>query len=179
MPEAGARDAPGMSSEDTAFAFVAVYPDAARAEEDFAAVENAASAHEVHLHDAAIVRHEEGGHVDIVRRDARSAAHGAEAGVIVGALIGILFPPALPGLLVGVAAGGGLGALLAHLWRGLARDDLKTLGEAVEEGETAIVAIGTAPALDVVEGALSHASRTVRREIDADLDDLEAPGGDA
>ncbi len=168
-----------MSSEDTAFAFVAVYADAGLAGEDFSAVEEAAAAHEVRLHDAAIVRHDEGGQVEIVRRDARSARHGAEAGVIVGALIGILFPPALPGLLLGVAAGGGLGALLAHLWRGLARDDLKTLGEAVEEGETAIVAVGTASALDVVEAALGHASRTVRREIDADLDALEAPPGDA
>lgn len=168
-----------MSSEDTAFAFVAVYADADLAREDFATVEAAAGAHEVHLHDAAVVRHEEGGRVEILERDARSAAHGAEAGVIVGALIGILFPPALPGLLLGVAAGGGLGALLAHLWRGLARDDLKTLGEAVEEGETAIVAVGTAPALDVVEGALAHASRTVRREIDADLGALEPPAGDA
>jgi uncharacterized membrane protein len=161
-----------MAPTDTAFAFVAVYADAARADEDFAAVEDAAGERGVHVHDVAIVRHAEGGKVEIVRRDARSAAHGAEAGVIVGALVGILFPPALPALLIGAAAGGGLGGLLAHLWRGLARDDLKALGEAVEEGETAIVAIGTAEGLDRIEAALAHASRTVRREIDADLGDL-------
>jgi uncharacterized membrane protein len=161
-----------MASADTAFALVAVYDDTVRADEDFAAIEDAAGDRGVHLHDLAIVRHQEGGRVEFVRRDARSAAHGAEAGVIVGALVGILFPPALPALLVGAAAGGGLGGLIGHLWRGLSRDDLRELGEAVEEGETAIVAIGTARGMELIEAALRHAVRTVRREIDADLGDL-------
>ena len=166
-----------MSHDSTAFAIVAVYDDLDTARADVESMEELATSHTIHLHDLAIVRHDDG-HVEVLHRDERSTQHGAEAGAIAGALAGILFPPALLGMALGAGVGAGFGALVAHLWRGLGRDDLKTLGEAVEEGETAIVAIGTAPALDVVEGALGHASRTVRREIDADLDHLEAPGGE-
>ncbi len=162
-----------MSSKDTAFAVIAVYADDPSAQLDYEAIEELATSHDVHVHDVAIVEHREG-RVRIVRRDERSAVHGAEGGVIVGALLGILFPPVLVGLLVGVAAGGGLGAAVGHLWRGFSRDDLKAMGEAVEEGHSAIIVIGTAAQLDLVEGALGHATRTVRSELDADLDDLRA-----
>lgn len=162
-----------MSKGEASFAFVAVYDHTDDARRDYEAIEELATSHDVHVHDVSIVEHR-AGDVKIVRRDERSAAHGAEGGVIVGALLGILFPPALAGLLIGAAAGAGLGAVVGHLWRGFSRDDLKELGEAVEEGRAAIVAIGTTAQLAAVEGALSHATRTVRRELDADLDDLEA-----
>lgn len=162
-----------MSRRETAFALVAVYgdPDAARA--DVEIVEELATDHDLRLHDIAIVRHEEGGTITTLQRDARSSLHGAEAGALAGALIGILFPPALAGVLVGTAAGATIAGLVTHLWRGLARSDLHELGEAIEEGECAVVTIGTAPAIDLVESALAGATRIVRREIDADLGELD------
>jgi uncharacterized membrane protein len=164
-----------MSTEqqDASFAIVAVYADTATAREDYEAVEELATTHGVHVHDVAIVEHR-GGDVSIVKRDERSAAHGAEGGVIIGALLGILVPPALVGLLIGAAAGGGIGGVIGHLWRGFSRGDLKDLGEAVEDGHAAIVAVGTAAQLDAVESALGRAERVVRRDLDAEIEDLRA-----
>ena len=163
-----------MSTTETAFALVAVYDDGELAHTDVATITDLAAAHEVHLHDLAVVRHEDG-KVEIVERDQRTAMHGAEAGAIVGALAGILFPPALIGLLVGTAAGAAYGGLVGHLWRGLSRADVTALGEAVEAGSCAIVAVGTAEAMDLVEGALEHSRSVVRREMDAALTDLVRP----
>ncbi len=163
-----------MTHSDDTFAFVAVYADLDRAKDDFEAVQDLAAAHEVHLHDAAIVVHRQGGEVEVVQRDEGSARHGLEGGVIVGALAGLLFPPVLPAMLIGAAAGGGFAALIGHLWRGFGRTDLVHLGEAVEEGEAALVAIGTSAYLDDLERALQHATRTVRKAIDVDPDALRA-----
>ncbi|HVP03374.1 MAG TPA: DUF1269 domain-containing protein [Solirubrobacteraceae bacterium] len=158
---------------DAAFAIVAVYDGTPAARDDYEAIEELATSHDVHVHDLAIVEHRDG-QVKIVRRDERSAAHGAEGGVIIGALLGILFPPALLGLLVGAAAGAGIGGVIGHLWRGFSRGDLKDLGDAVEEGHAAIIVIGTAAQLEAVEGALTRAARVVRKDLDADLDELRA-----
>ena len=104
-----------MSTTDLTFAVVATYDDVDRARADFDAIEDLAAAHELHLDDAALLRHA-AGRVDVERHDARSTSRGAEGGVIVGALVGLLFPPALAGMLVGAAAGGGIGATIGHLW---------------------------------------------------------------
>ncbi|CAB4874964.1 unannotated protein [freshwater metagenome] len=163
-----------MSTTETAFAIVAVYDDEELAHTDAATVEDLADAHEVHLHDLAVVRHDDG-HVRIVERERRTARHGAEAGAIAGALLGILFPPALAGLLIGSAVGAVYGGTVGHLWRGLSRSDVAVMGEAVEAGSCALIAVGTAEAMDLVEGALQHSRSIVRREIDAALSDLVRP----
>ncbi len=157
-----------MSRPDTTFAIVAAYGDLALAHEDFAAIEDLATAHEVHLDDAALLRNEGEGHVAVVRHDARSLSRGAEGGVIVGALVGLLFPPALVGMLVGATAAGMIGAAAGNLWHGLSRPELAELGAAVEEGEAAIVAIGSQAFTGEVEQALANATRIVRHSVGID-----------
>lgn len=165
-----------MSPNDTAFALVAVYddPDVARSDVDL--IEVLAEHHEVHLHDLAIVRHEKGGHIDLLFRDRRSTLHGAEAGAIAGALAGIMFPPALIAVPLGAGLGASCGAFLGFLWRGLARPDIDALGTAVEEGDCAVVAVGTTSAINAVEAALTHATRVVRRPITLEVDKLLSAG---
>ena len=157
-----------MSEPATTFAIVAAYGDLDLAREDFAAVEDLATAHELHLDDAALLRHDGDGHVEIVRHDARSMSRGAEGGVIVGALIGLMFPPALVGMLVGAVAAGGVGAAAGNLWGGFTRSELTELGGAVEEGEAAIVAIGSQAFAGEVEQALGNATRIVRQSVGVD-----------
>lgn len=165
-----------MSSDDTAFALVAVYEDPDVARSDVDQIEVLAEHHEVHLHDLAIVRHEEGGHIDLLFRDQRSTLHGAEAGGIAGALAGIMFPPALIAVPLGAGLGASCGAFLGFLWRGLARPDIDALGTAVEEGACAVVAVGTTSAIDAVEAALSHATRVVRRPMTLEVEKLLSAG---
>lgn len=162
-----------MTSTDPTFAVVAAYADHDRALEDFAAVEDLAAAHELHLDDAALLRNA-GGRVEVERHDARSTSRGTEGGVIVGALVGLLFPPALAGMLVGAAAGGGLGAAIGHLWHGFSRQDLHDLGGVIEDGEAAIVAIGSEAFAGEVEQALGGSTRIVRQRVDVDRDLLRA-----
>ena len=152
----------------TTFAIVAAYGDLDLAREDFAAIEDLATAHEVHLDDAALLRHTGDGQVEVVRHDARSLARGAEGGIIVGALVGLMFPPALVGMLVGAAAAGAIGAAAANLWHGFSRQELTDLGGAVEEGEAAIVAIGSEAFAGEVEQAVAHATRIVRTRVGVD-----------
>lgn len=161
-----------MSGHDPTFAVVAAYADRGRAAEDFAAIEDLAAAHELHLDDAALLHREADGHVEVARHDARSTSRGAEGGVIVGALVGLLFPPALAGMLVGAAAGGGLGAAIGHLWHGFSRQELTDLGAVIEEGEAAIVAVGSEEFAGEVETAMGGATRIVRQAVDVDRDML-------
>lgn len=164
-----------MSHDDNAFAIVAVYDDLDTARADVELVEERATTHEVHLHDLAIVRHDDG-NVEVLHRDDRSTKHGAEAGAIAGALVGILFPPALVAVPVGAGLGAGFGAFVAHLWRGMNRADVEALGAAVAEGDCAVVAVGTHDAADAVEAALGNARRIVRRPLTLRVEDLlQAP----
>ena len=157
-----------MSEPRTTFAIVAAYSDMEAARGDFAAVEDLATAHELHLDDAALLRHTSEGDVEVVRHDARSLARGAEGGVIVGALIGLMFPPALVGMLLGAVAAGGVGAAAGNLWHGFSRQELNELGAAVEEGEAAIVAIGSEAFAGEVEQAVPNATRIVRQSVGVD-----------
>lgn len=157
-----------MSESATTFAIVAAYSDLDLAHEDFAAIEDLATAHELHLDDAALLHHKGEGQIEVVRHDARAVSRGAEGGIIVGALVGIMFPPALVGMLVGATASGVIGAAAGNLWHGLSRLELAALGDAVEEGEAAIVAIGSAEFSGDVEQAVGNATRIVRQSIGID-----------
>lgn len=163
-----------MTDTPTTFAIVAAYGDLERAREDFAAIEDLATAHELHLDDAALVRRGADGKVDVVRHDARALTRGAEGGVIVGALLGLLFPPALVGMLVGAAGAGVIGAAAANLWHGLSRPELADLGAALDEGEAAIVAIGSEAFAGEVEQAVTGATRIVRHAAGVDRARLRA-----
>lgn len=160
-----------MSDAATTFAIVAAYDDLDLARADFAAIEDLALGHELHLDDAALLRHSGEG-VEVVRHDARAMSRGAEGGVIVGALVGIMFPPALVGMLVGAAAAGAIGAAAGNLWGGFTRGELTDLGLAVEEGEAAIVAIGSEAFAGEVEQAVANATRIVRQSVGVDRREL-------
>ena len=155
-------------STATTFVVVAVYDDVPRAREDYAAVEELAMSHEVHLDDAVLLRHRGDGHVEIVRHDPAAMAHGAEGGVIVGALVGILFPPALAGMLFGAAAAGLVGAAAGNLWGGFTRSELHELGSAIDAGQAAIVAIGSEDYAGEVQAAVGGAARILRQASGAD-----------
>lgn len=163
-----------MTDTTTTFAIVAAYGDLDRAREDFAAIEDLATAHELHLDDAVLVRRGEDGAVEVVRHDARALARGAEGGIIVGALVGLLFPPALVGMLAGAAGAGLIGAAVANLWHGFSRPELADLGAAVDDGEAAIVAIGSEAFAGEVERAVTGATRIVRHATGADRGRLRA-----
>ena len=151
-------------SEDGVFVFVATYPDRDGAEADYDVVKDLHSAGAIGTYDAAVVVKDAEGKVHVHKHE-KPTQHGAWSGLAVGAVVGLLFPPAIIASgVVGAAAGG----LIGHLWRGMSRSDLRELGEALDDGEAALVVIGKSKLEETLNKELRRAERTYEKEIDAD-----------
>ena len=65
----------------------------------------------------------------------------------------------------------------------MSRSDLKDLGEALDDGEAALVVIGESKIEEQVEKAVKRATKVIEKQIDADAAELqrevEAAGTDA
>ena len=66
-----------------------------------------------------------------------------------------------------------MGALAGHAAGGLSRSDLKDLGEALDAGEAALVAVAAVDVADRVQAAIEHAEKVQRKELKADQKALE------
>jgi uncharacterized membrane protein len=136
---------------------IAVYPDLATAQADWAGVEAAAEADSIDLADAVLV---EKGTDGTFQATHRHSHHGWGKGAVAGAVVGLLFPPAIVG---GAVAGGVGGGVVARLNRSLDRGDLKDLGDAMDSGEIAIVAVTVDQSVQTLTVLLGGASNTLTR----------------
>jgi len=57
----------------------------------------------------------------------------------------------------GAIIGGAAGGVAGHLWRGMSRGDLKELGEALDEGQAAVILVGESKIEDQIERATKRA----------------------
>jgi uncharacterized membrane protein len=136
---------------------VAVYPDLATAQADWAGVEAAAEADSIDLADAALVEKGSDGTFQMTHRQSHN---GWGKGAVAGAVVGLLFPPAL---VAGAVAGGVGGGVVARLNRSLDRGDLKDLGEVMDSGEIAIVALTAEESAQTLTHLLSGAGNTLTK----------------
>lgn len=150
-----------MADSDT-FLYVATYDSLLSAEEDFDAVAAMHASGLIGTYDAALVSRRDG-KVHVRKRE-KPTQHGAWTGIGVGALIGLLFPPSVLGA---AALGGVAGGVTGHLWKGMSRGDMKDLGEALDEGEAAVVVIGEA-GIKELDSVLSRSQRRMHRFVKAD-----------
>ena len=129
----------------------------------------------VGTYSAAVVIKEADGKVR-VKKDELGTRHGAWTGIAVGAVVGILFPPSIIGsaAVLGVAGG-----VAGHLWHGMSRSDVKELGEALDEGEAALIVIGESRVEEQIEKAKLRAVKQVEKQIDANADELKKQVEDA
>ena len=105
-----------------------------------------------------------------VHKTEKPTQHGAWTGIAVGAVAGILFPPSI----LGTALAGGLaGGVVGHLWKGMSRSDLKELGEALDDGNAALIVIGESKVDEQIEKAVKRAKKVIEKQIDADADELK------
>jgi uncharacterized membrane protein len=144
---------------------VAVYDDMARAESDWAALEEAGRSGQLDLADAALVESRDGEAV-IVKRQSH---HGWGKGALVGAVVGVLFPPSILGAAV-VGAGGG--AIIARLTRKLGRGEVKDLGDAMDSGTVVIVMVSDAESTQAAIAHLGQTRKTVTRT-SASVEDVQ------
>jgi uncharacterized membrane protein len=151
------------------FLYAAIYDEIADAETDYEAVFDLHAAGAIGTFDSAVIRKEEDGKVRVTKTE-KPTQHGAWTGAGVGALVGIIFPPAILGTAI---VGAGAGGLIGHLRGGVSRDDLKELGDALEEGNAAVIVIGESKIEEQLEKATTRANKLIEKQIDADADELK------
>ena len=129
----------------------------------------------VGTYDAAVINKDDDGKVHVHKHE-KATQHGAWGGIAVGALVGVLFPPSILGA---AAVGGVVGGVGGHFRKGLSRSDAKELGETLEAGTAALVVIGESRVGEQLDKALTHAERSVEKEVDADSQEFKKDLEDA
>ena len=77
------------------------------------------------------------------------------------------------------AVGGVVGGVGGHFRKGVSRGDAKELGETLDAGTAALVVIGESRVEEQLDKALTHAEKSVEKEVDADSKDFKKDLEDA
>jgi len=132
-----------------------------------------------HTFDATVVAKDASGKVDIVRRHDEPVRHGTASGLGWGLATGAvvsLFPMVgiIGALAVGGGAGAALGAVAGHTAGSMSRDDLKALGEVLDEGDAGLVVVYPRDMADRVTAAVTKARNKVHASAGISGDELAA-----
>ena len=157
-------------SDNPMFLYAGDYDNVDDARADLKALKELHREHLVGTFDAAVITKNEKGKVKIVDKTEKPTQHGGWAGLAVGAAIGVIFPPSI---LVSGLAGAGIGALIGHLHGGMSRDDLKEIGEMLDESEAALIVVGEATVERAVEEQTQRAKKEMKKEVRAQAKDIE------
>jgi uncharacterized membrane protein len=122
------------------------YPDFATAEKVREELIEATKEHLVQLEDAVIVEHQADGKIKLHQVVGTTGA-GAAGGAMWGGLIGLLFLAPLVGMAVGAASGAATGKMTDL---GVNDNFVKDLGEKLQPGTAALIALGSTDARDKV-----------------------------
>jgi uncharacterized membrane protein len=157
-------------SDNPMFLYAGEYESVEEAKADLEVLKELHREHVVGTYDAAVVTKNEEGKVEIVDKIEKPTQHGGWAGMAVGAAMGLIFPP---GILVGGLLGAGAGALMGHLEGGMSRQDVKEVGEMLDDSEAALIVVGEATVERAVEDATKRAKKELKKEIRADAREME------
>jgi uncharacterized membrane protein len=157
-------------SENPVFLYAGEYENVEDAKADLETLKELHREHVVGTYDAAVITKNEDGKVEIVDKIEKPTQHGGWAGMAVGAAMGLIFPP---GILVGGLLGAGAGALIGHLEGGMSRQDVKEVGEMLDDSEAALIVVGEATLERAVEDATKRAKKELKKEIRADAREME------
>lgn len=141
------------------FVYGGAYSDLSDAQVDFDSVKSYYDQGFLGSYEAAVFSKKDDGSIDIVNTETPRRGRGAAWGAATGALVGIVFPITfLVGTPVATAALGG--ALVANWSKAFGRDDIRKMGDALDQGQSGVVVV--AEILDdlPVEKLLSHAVST-------------------
>ena len=164
---------------DTVLLVTATYDTVDEANQDYEALRAAwAETTLGDTYDAAVIARDDDGRVRIVHRHEEPVLQGSVIGGGVGIALGALAAifPAIglgAGLLVGAGAGLGLGAAAGHVVGGMSRSDLKELGELLDEGSAALVAVVAQDTEARIDEAVRRGRKLVKKRLRADEKALE------
>jgi uncharacterized membrane protein len=146
--------------------FVAAFDNetqAGQALKDFQTMDREGS---IDLIDAAVVVHTLDGKVKFEETADPSGKRWAKRGAIAGGIVGLIFPPSL---LASAAIGGGAGAIWGKVRdKGFKDDELKEIGESMEPGSSAIVAIAEDHVIERLQKGLEGYERIARHTVSAE-----------
>ena len=170
---------------DTLIAFVGTYADVDDAIADYDAVKTLhVELGLIDAYDAAVIAKHDDGKVKIVKKHETPTRVGGVLGAGLGLATGLvvaLFPAAALGAaaVIGAGTGGILGAVAGHAAAGMSRDDLKDLGQHLDEGQAGLIVVGVSDTAAKVEAALKKAEKVSKKEIKADQEALEKAAEEA
>ncbi|WP_168627576.1 MULTISPECIES: DUF1269 domain-containing protein [unclassified Cryobacterium] len=171
---------------DTLMVIAGVYPDLKSAEDDYDLVKELHSKEGLmDAYDAAVIHRRDDGKVKITRKHETPTRVGGVLGGGAGLATGLvvaLFPFAAigGGLLAATSAGGAiLGAVAGHAAAGMSRDDLKELGESLDNGEAGLVVVGVTDMEARIEEAMRRAEKLEKKQLKADVEALERDAKEA
>ena len=146
------------------FVFGGTYMSVTDAQVDFDSVKSYYDQGIIGGYEAAVFTKNDDGSVDIVNTETPRRAHGAAWGALTGALVGIVFPVTfLVGAPVATAATGG--ALIANWSKAFGRDDVRKMGEVLDQGQSGVVVVADVlGSLDAGQ-LMSHAAATTSKAI--------------
>ena len=153
-------------ADNTLQVFVATFSDetqAASALQDFRAMDRDGS---IELIDAVVVVRDAEGKVRYEETADPSGKRWAKRGAIAGGLVGLLFPPSIiAGAVVG-GVGGGLWGKVRD--KGFKDDDLKAIGDSLEPGTSAIIAVAQDRVVERLVSGLEGYQRIARHAVSAE-----------
>jgi uncharacterized membrane protein len=146
--------------------FVAVYDSEVQAKqalEDFQSMDREGS---IDLIDAAVIVHTAEGKVKFEETADPSGKRWAKRGAIAGGVVGLIFPPTI---IASALVGGGAGGIWGKLRdKGFKDDDLREIGESMEPGTSAIIAIAEDRVVERLQRGLEGYERIARHTVSAE-----------
>jgi uncharacterized membrane protein len=167
-----------MADPDLVMVLAASYDSVSDAEVDYEAIkalyyDRAAS----HDFDAAVIERDDEGKVKVVKKHEQPTRHGAAKGLGWGLAIGVasaILPGIglLGGMVAGAAGGATIGAVKGHMEGGMDNDDLKQLGQVLEQGKAGLIAVYATNVADQIAASIKAENRFISKAIDAQADEL-------
>jgi uncharacterized membrane protein len=131
----------------------AVYADEERAQTILDMLQQMNKAKTIELADSAMVTKDASGKLNITETRQLSGKEGAKRGAIVAGIFGLVFPPSL---IVSALAGAGVGAAWGKLRdSGLKTGSMNELGDQLEPGKAAVIALAEPTWVQPIERALA------------------------
>ena len=167
-----------MAPRDTLYVLAAAYDNVPAAVEDYEAVKALYYAVQTsHDFDATVIAKDEAGKVSIVKKHEQPTRHGAAKGLGWGLAIGVasaILPGIglLGGMVAGAAGGATIGAVKGHMEGGMDNDDLKQLGQVLEQGKAGLIAVYATNVADQIAASIKAENRFISKAIDAQADEL-------
>ena len=120
----------------------------------------------IKLIDAAVVVHDTEGKVTFKETSDPSGKAWAKRGAVAGGLVGLIFPPSIiAGAIVGGAGGGVWGKIRD---KGFKDEDLKAVGEEMDPGTSAIIAIAEDHMIERLENGLEGYEKIAKHAVSAE-----------